>query len=378
MRMLAEAPPELPKASSFKGTSWNLRLLALTPIYKGGASSDSIDEGMPFRPTSLRGQLRFWWRATADITDPKELWAREQALFGGVFDEKPVASSLRLTVSKASSTAVPKETFCRRGAPLDYALWVQRDDSTRVFHQVGAKATLTLYFPSDLNEGMRRALVGWVLVGGIGSRSRRGLGSIHADGDPIPSIKSVSDYVNALLGITPEGSRSWPSLAGGSVLVGPTKGTPNDAWETAVKAMKDLRSSPFRRKHDQVQPCHELRRDWPMIRSGSGRLEGKSAALGLPIQYEQGKYSLNTNSADGDRIPSPVHIRVVKLDTSKYLPAMVCLRVPYPPAGIEVIHNRCVTLRGRVDPHGLDVFIDAVKRIAGWRAFDLTSSSKGV
>ncbi|MEJ2046041.1 MAG: type III-B CRISPR module RAMP protein Cmr1 [Reinekea sp.] len=36
----------------------------VTPLYGGGIEAGVIDEEMPIRASSIRGQLRFWWRIT--------------------------------------------------------------------------------------------------------------------------------------------------------------------------------------------------------------------------------------------------------------------------------------------------------------------------
>jgi CRISPR/Cas system CMR-associated protein Cmr1 (group 7 of RAMP superfamily) len=37
----------------------------ITPLYGGGVKAHTIDESMPIRVSSIRGQLRFWWRLLA-------------------------------------------------------------------------------------------------------------------------------------------------------------------------------------------------------------------------------------------------------------------------------------------------------------------------
>lgn len=62
----------------------------VTPMYGGGVKSTVVDEKVPTRASSIRGQLRFWWRLLA-----KEKWQlgnneairdAELALWGGMGD----------------------------------------------------------------------------------------------------------------------------------------------------------------------------------------------------------------------------------------------------------------------------------------------------
>ena len=84
MRHITEAPPPLPSTGSRADQlQWHLNLTALTPIYKGGASSSGIDADRPFRASSIRGILRFWWRATSEESSVTALRQREDELFEG-------------------------------------------------------------------------------------------------------------------------------------------------------------------------------------------------------------------------------------------------------------------------------------------------------
>lgn len=43
---------------------WTFRVSLLTPVFGGGVMPAEVEEDRPFRVPSIRGQLRFWWRAT--------------------------------------------------------------------------------------------------------------------------------------------------------------------------------------------------------------------------------------------------------------------------------------------------------------------------
>ncbi|AGA89189.1 CRISPR type III-B/RAMP module RAMP protein Cmr1 [Thioflavicoccus mobilis 8321] len=81
-----------------------------TPIVGGGAdalTSDAID---PVRLPSIRGQLRFWWRALGTERTADELFENESALWGGV-DIPPKTESrvpARLDQAGTSSNSPPQ------------------------------------------------------------------------------------------------------------------------------------------------------------------------------------------------------------------------------------------------------------------------------
>lgn len=64
------------------------RIEVITPMF-GGVFPGETDTVTPVRASSIRGQLRFWWRATigAKCTDIDDLAKREGAIWGTMEEE---------------------------------------------------------------------------------------------------------------------------------------------------------------------------------------------------------------------------------------------------------------------------------------------------
>ena len=64
----------------------------ITPMYGGGVEAGVVDEEMPVRATSIRGQLRFWWRLLyglkLSLNDMRE---EEAEIFGSTRSASKVA-----------------------------------------------------------------------------------------------------------------------------------------------------------------------------------------------------------------------------------------------------------------------------------------------
>src|SRR5690606_11762683 len=108
MRSIPVDPPGAWPTPGAHNRFVEIGLCALTPIFKGGSTTAQIDEERPFRSPSIRGALRYWWRATSTIADVAQLHAREKALFGGVNGEGPVASAVSVAILAQQSTAGPR------------------------------------------------------------------------------------------------------------------------------------------------------------------------------------------------------------------------------------------------------------------------------
>ena len=77
----------------------------VTPMYGGGVKSVVVDEQMPIRASSIRGQLRFWWRLLAkhkwQLGSDEDIQKQEFALWGGMGsgDDDGTASQVFLRIS---------------------------------------------------------------------------------------------------------------------------------------------------------------------------------------------------------------------------------------------------------------------------------------
>ena len=81
-----------------------LDIQVVTPMFGGGVEAGVPDPVTLIRPLSIRGHLRFWWRATrgAAFTTTKELKQRETEIFGNT--EHPSAITVRVDPSPTSQS----------------------------------------------------------------------------------------------------------------------------------------------------------------------------------------------------------------------------------------------------------------------------------
>ncbi len=175
------------------------------------------------RIPSLRGVLEFWYRALlGDLTDHDEIYDRQATVFGSAeggqgltirpagtprfksgelsFDQKPL-SYVYLGYGPLQNLTVPDD----RGRPLPVATSYHKtqardailvEDGTR-----GRFRFIARGLPRQI-EALRKALVLLHLFGGVGSRSRRGWGSVEveAKGIPKPPSKDLAPWIAATLG----------------------------------------------------------------------------------------------------------------------------------------------------------------------------------
>ena len=189
-----------------------------TPMFLGG--SDSRECAEKIRPSSLKGALRFWWRAlnwgrvysaSGKNTDAalQQLHKEEGALFGLAAKahgkEKVGGQSVfRLRIRDDESTA-GKESV--RGIPylLGQGLTGKNE---RPFLGSGSDFTVYCYpspqMSSEQSVQLEQALLCLGMLGGLGARSRKGLGSLSIQdlsGGHLAAPQNRGEYIAAIQGL---------------------------------------------------------------------------------------------------------------------------------------------------------------------------------
>ncbi len=231
------------------------RYRIVTPMFLGGDGHHVDDQY--FRNASFKGALRFWWRALnwgqvlkdangntdAALTN---LHAAEGRLFGKASDgeegSRQSSVSLRSTLQGAK-VKQPGQGLAQIGYLLGQGLHHFNDGILRQYLE-GGSLELTLQFKprtvaADI-ESVRKAAIALGLFGGLGSRSRRGLGSLSIDSIELPgqdtqsftTQQSIQDFIatldfsapgNAPLTALSQSSRIDVSLTDSSALAALTK-----------------------------------------------------------------------------------------------------------------------------------------------------------
>ena len=348
-------PPLTPVSRSSADTlTLTYTVTTLTPIYGGGVTAGSCDLDMPVRVASIRGQLRFWWRLLksqhpAEPLQKQALFEAERALWGGMSEgDQDHASQVRLRVAvngKKSdlSLAALKQRQKQKDRQdiLDYVLFPARENKqSSALIDAGLKFTLTVTCearcsPAQRDE-VRQTLRWWASFGGLGARTRRGLGAIE-----------VSEGGKVLAPVTVAEARA----AGCDLVTRKRHGQPMDAWFQAVEKLRDFRQKPGIARNPGSGP-HPGRSRWPepdSIREITGqpnltrdpdaphqpvhpaRRSFPRAALGLPILFEfkdkkTDPYKTELIPLDYDRMASPLILKPQALGNSQY--ASIALRLP--------------------------------------------------
>lgn len=251
-------------------TRLTMTLKTTTPLLGGAARTRQLDEVDGIRAPSIRGILRQWWRAlhAGKYPDSQHMLDAEGSLFGRVHGDRLQRSQVEVQVRLRKNTA-PDTSEIEMRDPASYALWPARADRqgnpTAPRRSPGLEFELIIAMPETHRSAIENALRAWILFGGVGGRTRRGVGSLS-----LIAVNGKSDRAALHPWLPQEVSRKelgrlfgrdifaaephrhfndQAQLAEAELIVGEPKTDAKFAWHTALSWLRD-----FRQKADSSKP----------------------------------------------------------------------------------------------------------------------------
>lgn len=379
-------------------TVFDVRLQVVTPILGGAAVPRTIDEVDVIRVPTVRGHLRSWWRAVfgGGLT-PKELSERECRIWGGAASDAEGSRSgveVSVTVHRETVGEIDRsdvKPYGRDATTGAYALWPARatagGDECAPRRGPGTQFTVHIKCEQSLELEVRTALKAWVLFGGYGGRTRRGLGSLtvvqgqEATKQWLPSAATREELTRVfgrdLFAFQAADKRSdLPVLAGAGLRASRARPDAVRAWEEALRWLSDFRQGgpssgslhshdpKFARargddrrpgrsnwpepdkirmlstgKHWAHEPLHNKRPVWPRAGFGLpiiGRFQGRDRNNERYAHPEPGPFKIvwkSRESSDGEsheRLASPLIVKALPLADGTFAPCALWLSRAYP------------------------------------------------
>lgn len=360
----------------------------LTYVMGGGVKVDAhnkfADERTPIRAASIRGQLRFWWRACnpSNCKTIDKLRAREAEIWGSAEKpsnvaikvvEQPTTPSAhsvyhyKLVPDKTTGQMVPRLRTVKQRDPIAYGAFplqpsseMQQETSPAapgVLHDYRAQEfVIALRYDKSVEEDVTLALWAWETFGGLGARTRRGFGAIER-ADKTPSTMVENREKLKFIDSKPSFD-GVPSLVGARFVVTRQSSVdPLEAWKYCLERLQSLRQGEdLGRNRGLSGSSRPGRSRWPEpeeIRRLTGQRSSKHkplpnqvdrfprAAFGLPIifQFQGGATKLSESNKDpiktelkptnADRMASPLILRPLR-DLEEYRAMALVLRTKMP------------------------------------------------
>ncbi|GIW04705.1 MAG: type III-B CRISPR module RAMP protein Cmr1 [Thermomicrobiales bacterium] len=419
--MKRRIPPVTPvRLSPSREPLLELDVKVVTPMFGGSDTPGEVDPELPVRGGTVRGHLRFWWRACFGhrYASAEQLFQDESAIWGATSGNEGLPAKIDVEVEvRHSGTAYPPENeplspqqWTRDDGYPAYALFpFQRQSST---NQPPKRArrdvafTLRLWPAAHVTGDAERdhlkreasaAVWAWIAFGGIGARTRRGCGTLwtnHPDFCPsagTPASQWLQQRARQhLTGDAVATPLPIPLLKGATVLIRQQPAETNKAWREAVNWLRG-----YRQRRTGGATGRSL---WPepaAIRVLTGR--GARGApppetpryfprgeLGLPIIFhfkdqregDPPDQTLQAGAEGATRMASPFITKAIAINERQGLPMVVGLQEPLlHQLGVQVelngqpvvVHDR--QLAQQVEPlrqygvdNAVDGFVEFVKR----------------
>lgn len=373
---IGSPPPVTPKKD--ESTITQVREYRLiTPLFGGGVTPSEADPVTVIRGTTIRGQLRFWWRAcrgglfNGDLAKMKkaegELWGTA-ALKGEPNKkenktEQKEQQTVQISVNKINSSKADLTSLPPYAAfPLQSLTTAEKERA--VCDNVSFELIISYHISQ--REDVEAALWAWETFGGIGARTRRGFGALHlikvngVSNQDLPSSnvqearkwlqQKLSDFL---------AEDTWPgnvSHLSKTPLFEITRSSfPNEqkAWGYLIEKLRSFRQSRVK--------GNTGRSNWPeaeAIRQITGRRYYKyrnlqhsqkfpRAAFGLPIVFhfkdtgDPEDTTLQGSEDKHDRLASPLILRPLTCKDGRAVGLALILEGPrIPPGGIMLVEDK--------------------------------------
>lgn len=241
-----------------------LGLKLATPLFGGGAETRKSDPVTLIRSASVKSALRHWWRITsgARYSNPAELSQHEASLWGS--SEKPGLVSIKIAGITQGKPVSVKGLKDDANGSLKYALFPFIGDNNNpavdgvenVSFELTLKCRRSKVGDRDVWQELLTALRAWLAFGGVGSRTRRGCGSLTvADPEKVsrdPEFKEISLLPSSNAPTVIEtwmqstfavalGDRGWSVLNDTVLIKRVDDPSALAAWTAAMSVMRELR-----------------------------------------------------------------------------------------------------------------------------------------
>lgn len=355
----------------------------VTPMFLGGADQSPSDG---IRPPSVKGALRFWWRAlnwgrfrqqTESYFEALGLLHKEEVrLFGAAakqVDGKDAGGQgcFMLRVSSEPLTCSNKgeihRQFSADSAPaaryLGYGLMVAFD--SKISNKKGGQLergclnenqefTVTLAFRKEIEASVREAVLAFGLMGSLGSRARHGLGSVallSLETDEMElwrAPNNADDYASEIRQLLLPGTLShseppfsafWrDSRVEHLLTASDCYGVLNDfgkamlmyrSWGKGGEVLKVLSEKRFKDDHDWFRNAKAFTKEHP-------NFHPVRVTFGLPHNYGQKDY--HVTPSQHERRASPLLYHVHSID-KKFIGIAIYLPCQFLPEGEQINAN---------------------------------------
>lgn len=186
--------PNIPQAKD-NVTELNLKIEFISPLFGGSSEKGKND----IREASIRGQLRFWWRATigAGYNSVKEMREKEGEIFGNTDKASNVIIKIikRIKRSEKNFVSFPTKQNGKFDMKYSYILFPFRDQKIDGLMDITFDLQVKI-LKEEFVDDVKKTLKAWINFGGLGSRTRKGLGSLYCKDYAFDNANELASFIH--------------------------------------------------------------------------------------------------------------------------------------------------------------------------------------
>jgi CRISPR-associated protein Cmr1 len=325
----------------------------VTPMFLGGANGQA-----ELRAPSIKGLLRFWWRT---ITYPslngnlKKLSENESKLFGSNETGSPFQLQLLNGHKKPNKTNKDQKAGILNRPGTRYLSFGLRDTSTkqlREFLYSDQDFTIIAISKNQFPDSLLKAFKMFGMLGGLGSRSRKGYGSITLNQIKVNNKKvwkrpkTEDEYRKELTTLIGQAIafNQEPKISAFSSYTRIKYTEKNDCpiyllnywgeqmqryrswrYKGSIKGIKSEQN--FKDDHDWFRKIGDYRET---------DFHPRRVVFGLPHNYDSKKAEGRVKGENHDRRSSPLLFHIHKLSSEGYIGVAILLRSLFLPKDEEI------------------------------------------
>lgn len=299
----------------------------ITPLFLGDANQKATS----IRPNSIKGALRFWWRAINAHLSLADLAKEEARIFGSTL--KQGLFSLFVTHCDnlgVADTSWPISDPNCASSYLGYGLVGDRQNPHREAIKAGIKFTVELQFSPTASEedkkNIQKAVEAFGIFGSLGSRARRGFGSVQ--------LVNVNE--TPFMQFTPSTIQAWLKASLNSNLKSASTLEFSGFSKDSQFAMPHAKAN---RSFSDYRVCHkDLGKIYKTVRSLIKPTQAR-AVFGLPLKNVNEKL----------RRASPLFIKVIKNSPQTYQGLFLYLPSQFHPDYTQADFNQIKPLLNEIN-----------------------------
>ncbi|KGG79646.1 hypothetical protein Y919_10840 [Caloranaerobacter azorensis H53214] len=312
----------------------------VTPMFIAGANS-RVPE---IRGPSLKGVMRFWWRAlngNLSFKDLNLLKTEEAKIFGS--SERYGKSSFSIRIDKSFArneiaTNIINKLDGKNKSAIEYIYYFMCiRGKERYYIKPGVKFSIDLLFSKDdkyIYEEVFKSFALLTVFGALGARSRRGAGCFTVNSVEEDIFYVYKNFfkkyneINSTEGLklfVEEHIRKWIS---------------NDDYLDEYTTLKGSRIYFFEKENNWEGALNKIISPYYEFRTKNESRITETPNFGFPIRHKNGTTMIAGKKRKKDKIirrASPLIFKVIKTGKNNYFPIIIWLNGRLLPNGYEIM-----------------------------------------